>query len=361
MQLLVGLANHCGPDSTDAFPSVATLVRYTGLSQRTVRTCLDRLETQDIIRTCDPDIVSARIKRADRRPQGWDLNLGLVRDDLAEADIMVIERQFPGLASRVATAAQPVSGDGTNGVQSPHPVSGTGEPVDNLPGGVQQLHPAPGAGCNQRFHGVQLTQPRGAAVAPEPSKEPSVEPSAAPARVREAPAVGWQGGGPIGVFFAALEDAWMLTSAQRARLVPAVEAALSSGWSPAELAAFTGANVSGVRNPFAVLAARLSPAELPARPQPSPPWPPWCGECDERTRRREDGTGADAGRCPACHPLAGKGEPTEPAPRSAASGPQIAALPDVAGSDYLAMHAQRRGKARHGSSGHDSVGAVMAG
>jgi hypothetical protein len=29
--VLVGLANHAGPDGTGAFPSVATLVRYTGL------------------------------------------------------------------------------------------------------------------------------------------------------------------------------------------------------------------------------------------------------------------------------------------------------------------------------------------
>jgi Helix-turn-helix domain len=36
--VLVGLANHAGPDGTGAFPSVATLVRYTGLSERTVRT-----------------------------------------------------------------------------------------------------------------------------------------------------------------------------------------------------------------------------------------------------------------------------------------------------------------------------------
>ena len=35
---LVGLANHAGPDGAGAFPSVATLVRYTGLSERTVRT-----------------------------------------------------------------------------------------------------------------------------------------------------------------------------------------------------------------------------------------------------------------------------------------------------------------------------------
>jgi pyocin large subunit-like protein len=46
--VLVGLANHAGPDGADAFPSVATLVRYTGLSERTVRTCLDRLEAEGV-------------------------------------------------------------------------------------------------------------------------------------------------------------------------------------------------------------------------------------------------------------------------------------------------------------------------
>jgi hypothetical protein len=49
---------------TGAFPSVATLIRYTGLSERTVRTCLDRLDSEGIIRPCDPDIVAARISRA---------------------------------------------------------------------------------------------------------------------------------------------------------------------------------------------------------------------------------------------------------------------------------------------------------
>ena len=83
--MLVGLANHAGPGGTGAFPSVATLVRYAGLSERTVRTCLDRLEAAGIVSPCDPDIVAARIKRADRRPQGWDLSLGLVRDDLDDA------------------------------------------------------------------------------------------------------------------------------------------------------------------------------------------------------------------------------------------------------------------------------------
>src|SRR5215470_2542966 len=109
--VLVGLANHAGPDGTGAFPSVATLVRYTGLSERTVRTCLDRLEAASIISPCDPDIVAARIKRADRRPQGWDLHLGLVRDDLDDADVAVLERQFPDLATRLAIMARPEPDD----------------------------------------------------------------------------------------------------------------------------------------------------------------------------------------------------------------------------------------------------------
>ena len=45
----------------------------------------------------------------------------------------------------------------------------------------------------------------------------------------------------------------------------------------------TGGNITGVRNPYMVLAARLSPAELPAPPA-RPARPPWCGECDQATR-----------------------------------------------------------------------------
>ena len=162
--VLVGLANHAGPDGTGAFPSAATLVRYTGLSERTVRTCLDRLEAAGIMSPCDPGIVAARIKRADRRPQGWDLSLGMVRDDLAEADIVKLERQFPGLAARLAAMARPGPDDQTDGMRPPHPAPGNGEPVDDSPGEAQ---PA---------------QPRGAAIAPEPPREPSTEPPAAPAR-----------------------------------------------------------------------------------------------------------------------------------------------------------------------------------
>jgi hypothetical protein len=93
-------------------PVGGTLVRYTGLSERTVRTCLDRLAAEDIILACDPDIVAARIKRADRRAQGWDLNLTLVRHDLDDEAAVAagLERQFPGLGS--VTAAARAGADG---------------------------------------------------------------------------------------------------------------------------------------------------------------------------------------------------------------------------------------------------------
>ena len=297
--VLVGLANHADPDGGAAFPSVATLVRYTGLSERTVRTCLDRLEAEGIIRPCDPDIVAARIKRADRRPKGWDLDLTLIRGDLTGTEAAALRRQFPGLAARAAAAACPDAGEALDGVQSPHPAGA----VDDPAGGVQPLHPASATGCNRRTDGVQPAQPRGAAVAPEPSKEPCLEPPAT-ARAREAvPGRGGAaGGGPAGEFFAALGSGWRLSAAQRVKLAPAVTAALEQGWARSALAAFTGANTSGVRSPYAVLAARLSLAGLPPRPGRSAR-PSWCGECDQTTRML--GFHGDAPRpCPRCKPAA---------------------------------------------------------
>ena len=309
--VLVGLANHAGPVGAGAFPSAATLVRYTGLSERTVRTCLDRLEAEGIILPCDPDIVAARIKRADRRPQGWNLNLSMVRDDLDDAVIALLEHQFPGLDLRLAAAAQPSADSQSDGVQSLHPVAGDSEAVDNRPIGVQRLQRAPGTGCNQRADGVQLTHERGAAVAPEPSKKPYMEPPAA-ARTRETQtaAEGGLGGGLVGEFFAVLGDAWQLTEDQRARLAPAVKAALERGWTPRTLVSVTGMNTTGVRNPYAVLASRLSPAELPA-PSTRSSRPPWCGVCDEVTRML-DYHGDAPRRCPRCRPTSGRAGTTTP-------------------------------------------------
>jgi hypothetical protein len=267
-------------------------MRYTGLSERTVRACLGRLEAAGLIRPCDPAVVAARIKRADRRPRGWDLDLSRIRNDLAEEDVAALEHQFVGLAARLT--AKPGPAYDFHGVQSPHPAKA----VDNPGHGVQPSHPAPGTACNQRTNGVQSVQSRGAVVAPEPYKEPSREP-AAPARGAPQAADVAGGGGPVNEFFAALGPDWRLTVAQWARLAPAVTAALGAGWAPQALAAFTGANTNGVRSPAAVLAARLSSSELPLAPGRLSARPPWCGECDEVTRML--GYDGDAPRpCPRC-------------------------------------------------------------
>jgi hypothetical protein len=130
---------------------------------------------------------------------------------------------------------------------------------------------------------VQPAQLRGAAVAPEPYREPSREPAASALEApHAAEAVG--GGGPIGEFFIALGADWRLTAAQRARPAPALAVALNAGWMPQALATLAGANTTGVRNPYAVLSARLSPAELPPPHGQRPTRPLWCGQCDEVTR-----------------------------------------------------------------------------
>jgi hypothetical protein len=307
--VLIGLANHAAPDGKDAFPSVRTLVRYTDLSERTVRTALDRLEGAGIIQPCDPAVVAAKIKRADQRPQGWDLGMHLIRDDLGHEDLAVLERQFPGLTVRLAAmreASGLLSVRAGGGVQQFHPAAA---PVDNAVGEVRWLHPAPPTGCNHRGNGVQPLPERGAVAAPEPSLETSREPPTACAAVHELGPAAMAGKSETGggvEFFGRLGPSWPLTDSQRRRLVPKVAATLAAGWDPQALAAFVGANTAGVRSPAAVLAARLSPAELPARPGEAmnPPRPPWCGaaDCDERTRRLQFADGADGGRCVRCPP-----------------------------------------------------------
>jgi hypothetical protein len=135
--VLIGLANHAGPDGTGAFPSVWRLMRYTELSERTVRTALDRLEADGVIRPCDPALVAAKIKREDKRPQGWDLAMHLIRDDLTGEEVASLEGQFPGLAARVAAMRadhkgqpQPAADPAADGVQPSQrrgaAISGTG-------------------------------------------------------------------------------------------------------------------------------------------------------------------------------------------------------------------------------------------
>ena len=97
MQVLVGLATTPGRAARARSRRWPRWSGYTGPSERTVRTCLDRLAAEGIIAPCDPGIMAARIKRADPRPQGWDLNLSLVCDDLDSTPLAVLDSQFLGL------------------------------------------------------------------------------------------------------------------------------------------------------------------------------------------------------------------------------------------------------------------------
>ena len=85
--VLLALANHARPDGTAAFPSVGTIQRYTLLSERAIRMKLDELEELGVIYRCDPRIVAAYIPRHDRRPQGWNLALGL-RNEVQEEQVV---------------------------------------------------------------------------------------------------------------------------------------------------------------------------------------------------------------------------------------------------------------------------------
>lgn len=146
--VLVGLANHADPEGCNAFPSVARLVRYTRLSERSVQNALRVLEELGLITPSDPQIVAAYVKRADRRPNGWDL---------------VIH-----------------------------------SPVHNATGGVQSLHPVGPNGVQILRDGVQTTTSRGADSAPEPSlNHPGNRPAREHASTR--PAATGRGGSSLQV------------------------------------------------------------------------------------------------------------------------------------------------------------------
>lgn len=109
---------------------------------------------QHVISPCDPDTVAARIKRADRRPQGRDLNLRVVRDDLDEATIAVLEHQFPGLGGRLAAATQSGAHGDHDGCNHRTPLLSAVKLWITGQTRVQPLHPAPGTGCSQRCNGA---------------------------------------------------------------------------------------------------------------------------------------------------------------------------------------------------------------
>jgi hypothetical protein len=116
--VLLCLANYANESGQAAFPSIQTLMDDTGLSRRTITAKLGQMVAIDVARLGNQDIARAWIKRADMRPVVYDLNM--------------TDENERGAAR-----------------------------APRSPDGVQDVHPVDG-------NGVQLTQERGAARAPDP-------------------------------------------------------------------------------------------------------------------------------------------------------------------------------------------------
>ncbi len=106
---------------------------------------------------------------------------------------------------------------------------------------------------------------------------------------------------------AALPETWRVGGTDAEILIPAIQAALTSGWTLENLIARLSHHPEGVRHPARVLARRL--ADLPHPPPHSrPPTIPWCGQCEDeqsRTITIETPNGTEAAAfCPRCSPQA---------------------------------------------------------
>jgi Helix-turn-helix domain len=242
--VLLALADACSrDDGTGCWPSAATIARKANISDRTVRRVIARLEADGHVT----------------------VHRGGGRAGSSNSYTVVTVIHSPG---------QTVTPDNLSG----------GDTADRPP-------------RTQPCQGTPDT-----AVSPEPP--PNHQRTAAHAGLRAEPAAAPPAEEAAGTreFFARLADRnplWRLTAPQQRRLGPAVAAALAAGWAPAALVEATGANTAGIRNPGAVLAARLSPAQLPPPTASSARRPPWCGQCDQATRMLD--YHGDAPRpCPRC-------------------------------------------------------------
>ena len=162
--------------------------------------------------------------------------------------------------------------------------------MKNLPATRRSAHswPNPVQGEAQSCERCRNCKPKASPL--NPPLEPPTEPASDATRM-----------------LGALPDPWRVGRKDAEILIPAVEAALASGWTLQTLIPHIAHKSGGVRSPARVLARRL--ADLPqAPPRSCPPTIAWCGGCeDERSRTitidMPDGTEA-AAFCPRCSPQA---------------------------------------------------------
>jgi hypothetical protein len=116
--VLLCLANYADNNGKAAFPSTATLVEDTGMSESTIRRKLDQLEQAGLIVKGNQAVVAAYIARGDRRPVCYDMSM-------KKRGVAVTGRDSRGVTEMV-TGCQPesngVSNEGSRGVTvTPNP------------------------------------------------------------------------------------------------------------------------------------------------------------------------------------------------------------------------------------------------
>lgn len=153
--VLLLLANCANEDGCNAFPSVARLAEESGLSERGVQAALRDLLDAGVIRLGNRKAAQLKIKRWDRCPTVYDIVM---------------------------------DGDVRGEAIAPRPESrGEDAAPRRAPRGEERSPRSESRGEENVSRGVQKSDSRGAATAPDPSIEPSENPSNARARESHVP------------------------------------------------------------------------------------------------------------------------------------------------------------------------------
>ncbi|WP_181244334.1 DnaT-like ssDNA-binding domain-containing protein [Halomonas sp. ND22Bw] len=214
--VLFGLANHANHEGRHAFPSVDLLRRYTGLGRRTVIAKLKLLQQAGLIRKGNQRVAAAIIDRADRRPTVYDLALGMGLESVEP----IGDEQEPDMPTEPGANAAP-RGNGSRDAQAA---------------------PREGNGVQDSANGVQMTTPRGAGAAPEPS---GTNPNSLSGAGDEHPMFGQAAGRdddgqpPAGVHRVAMTLGWQPEPEAFAMACQRAGLAADTEYTPAQLAKFT--------------------------------------------------------------------------------------------------------------------------
>ena len=163
--VLLVLAQTASPEGEDAWRTVDRLAEETGLSDRTVQTKLQLLLTLGVIRLGDQDVVAVKIKRADRRPVVYDLDIRA--EELIAAGI--VNRKARGAGRSPRDGVDNFGDDGQSRGEGVSPRMAGQKPAGNTSSRGEAHAPRGGArGETDDVTGCSSLQKRGEGASPTP-------------------------------------------------------------------------------------------------------------------------------------------------------------------------------------------------